>query len=82
MREGPSGSHHVLARLAKCVISAEDTEEEEEEEECGGGGGGGGVVECFRRWLCMAGSKPLGLVRGGRASDRDMHRRRQLYGLH
>lgn len=79
MREGPRGSHHVLARLAKCVISADDTEEEEEE--CGGGGGGG-VVECFRRWLCMAGSKPLGVVRGRRASDRDTLRRRQLYALH
>ena len=27
IREGPCGSHHVLAREAKCVSSAEETEE-------------------------------------------------------
>lgn len=31
IREGPCGSHQVLARDAKCLSSAEETEEEEEE---------------------------------------------------
>lgn len=36
MRDGPSGSHQLLAREAKCRSSSEDTEEDED----GGGGGG------------------------------------------